>query len=283
MKMTNEKCKMKNANWKIPDRVPRTRCPPSFFIFHSSFFISQFLFVTAALSAASLAAEPPKLREQSTDDALMQSLDAHSGNDYDRALLGEAEKPKTDPEDRARNELQKNLRQQLGPAAQQESSEEDPLLRAAGDMRDAQSRLAQGKSDVITQTVQRQVVAELQKIIDEAKKSGKCCGQPLSCNSKSLGKAGSGGKSSSSSTPRSPNEAPPRESDPNAGRENKGRAEEEKKLAHKAMILEQFRIALPEREGQKMSAAPSDYFLPEYEKEIEDYFRRLSSGKAAPE
>jgi hypothetical protein len=194
--------------------------------------------------------------------------------------LGEPEKPK--PSDRAKNELDKKLKPELGPAAQREGGQKDPLLDAAKGMRDAQTRLAQGKSDAVTQHVQRQAVADLQKIIDEAKRSGKCCGQPLAGNCKPSGKPGAGAGPKPESTSRAPNEGPAKISNPNAKHDNKAGGGEEKKLAHKA-LMEQYRIGLPERQREQMSGAPSEYFLPDYEREIEDYFRRLSSGKPEEE
>lgn len=42
---------------------------------------------------------------------------------------------------------------------------------------------------------------------------------------------------------------------------------------------EQYKLELQSRPPDTKCAWPSEYFLPEYEREIENYFRRLSSGK----
>lgn len=44
-------------------------------------------------------------------------------------------------------------------------------------------------------------------------------------------------------------------------------------------MKEQYKLELQSRQRDTMLEWPSEYFLPEYERDIEDYFRRLSSGK----
>ena len=171
MNLRIEKCKLRIANWVdgIHAARHRQRHAHPFFILHFTFCILQFLLT--CIAACSLAAAG-----ESTGPV------HPSGGDYDRALLGEPNKIDANGTYRGSDDLEKNLKQQLGTAAQREDEPRQPLLDAAVGMRDAQTRLAQGKSDAITQHVQRQVVADLQKIIDEAKKSGTCLGQ--SCASR---------------------------------------------------------------------------------------------------
>ena len=79
-----------------------------------------------------------------------------------------------------------------------------------------------------------------------------------------------------------PGKSPARESDTAVDRSPKQPGSENKGLAHKTLI-EQYLLELPERQREQMLELPSEYFLPEYEREIEDYFRRLSAGKSEEE
>jgi hypothetical protein len=242
--------------------------------------VSLLLFFMIVCGTIALADEPAKRPQPSTDDALRQSLDSHSGDDYDRALLGDSAKPKTDKKDRATDDSEKKMNQELGSAAQREDQQEDKLLQAVKGMRDVQTRLAEGKSDAITQHVQRQVVADLQQIIDEAKKSGKCLGCSMAGNCNKPGKPGS--NPGARPMLNAANDRPAGESDPNARREPKQVQGERAAIARDKM-KEQYRLELQSRQRETMFEWPSDYFLPEYEREIEDYFRRLSSGKPTEE
>jgi hypothetical protein len=44
-------------------------------------------------------------------------------------------------------------------------------------------------------------------------------------------------------------------------------------------LLDWFKATLQRRKGVPMLENPSEYFLPEYKLEIEDYFRRLSGDQ----
>ena len=47
--------------------------------------------------------------------------------------------------------------------------------------------------------------------------------------------------------------------------------------------MEGFDAALHKARGRAVLQMPSEYFLPEYKLEIEDYFRRLSEDQPEPE
>ena len=234
------------------------------------------LFFMLVGCSVALADEPAKRPQPSTDDALRDSLDAHSGDDYDRALLGEPKKPDNAAKDRGTGVSDKEPKQQNEPAANKDGQQEDRLMQAVKGMRDVQTRLAQGKSDAITQHVQRQVVADLQQIIDEAKKSGKCLGQPMAGNCNKPGKLG--GSPNAQPKSNTANDRPARESNPNAKQEPKPPLTERAAIARDKK-KEQYKLELQAHQRETMLELPSEYFLPEYEREIEDYFRRLSADK----
>jgi hypothetical protein len=279
MRLKTENCKLRIENCcKV---LYAARRPLVFPIPNSPFsvFSFQFLFLCAAACNLAAAADPPA--QPSTGDALRNSLNARSGDDYDRALLGEPGTADDNKKDHRASDLAKKLKQQLGPAANREDQSQHPLLLVAKGMCDVQTRLADGQSDAITQHVQRQVVADLQKIIDEAKKSGKCLGQNCTAgNRTSPGKAGSGQGARNESRPHPANDLPARDSNPNAA--NQQPRSEEEQLALQG-IRGRHNIQLQPRRPDTKYELPGEHFLPEYEREIQDYFRRLSEGKAAEE
>ena len=144
-------------------------------------------------------------------------------------------------------------------------------------MHEVQERLAQRKSNAITQHVQRQVVDDLQSLIDETKKSSKNGGSMKMAN---MPKASSKPGGSPNAQPKSntANDRPSGDSDPNAKHEPKQPPTERTATAVNTM-KQQYKLELQEHEREQMLELPSEYFLPDYEREIEDYFRRLSSGK----
>ena len=217
-------------------------------------------------SLAFAAAPPP-----STDDQLRESLNSKAGDDYDRALLGDPAKP--EGKGQVDENLQKKLQRELGPAARREDKPADPLRKIAEDMSKIPPRLDQRDSGVVTQHMQGQIVSDLQKLIELAKKSG-CC---KNCKG---GKPGGGGDkkpAQSSGQPSGNSPAPVQASDPKIRTPEEIAAEEAKKKAREWMKEEWFKTGLQTHTPQEMlDSGPSEYFLPEYELEIEDYFRRLS-------
>ena len=203
-----------------------------------------------------------------------------SGDDYDRALLSDPAKAAAKTKNDEIRDLDKKLSQELGAAAQSEDQQKDKLSQAIQGMRDVQTRLAQGNSDAITQHVERQIVADLQQIIDEAKKSGKCLGQPMAANRNKPGQPG--GSPNAQPQTNAATDHPAGESDPDAKHEPKQPAAERAAIAREAM-KKQYQLELQSRPADTKLAWPREDFLPEYERDIEDYFRRISSGKPTDE
>ena len=140
-----------------------------------------------------VADELPKRPQPSTDDFLRNSLDSHSGDDYDpRGCWTSPKKGSTRPRRTVgpkTRKINRNSRTTGRPSKM--VSKKTVSFRPSKACATFRPRLAQGKSDAITQHVQRQVVADLQQIIDEAKKSGKCFGQSMAGNCNKPGKPGS--------------------------------------------------------------------------------------------
>jgi hypothetical protein len=226
-----------------------------------------FLFVAGSLA---FAADPP-----STDDQLRDSLNSKTDDDYDRALLGDRAKP--DDKDRVGAAMQKKLDKELGAAAQQEDKPKDPLLQVAEEMREARQLLEKHEAGVETQHLQVQIVSDLDKLIEQAKKSGSCKGGADAKGPKQT----ASGKGKPGQAPGQPPATPSsraQESDPNHVKTDHRDAA----AASAGDLLERFRATLQERKGAPLLEEPSEYFLPEYKLEIEDYFRRLSGDRRKP-
>ena len=206
--------------------------------------------------------------QPSTDDQLRDSLNSKAGDDYDRALLGEPAKP----EDKGRvdDAMQKKLQKELGSAAQKEEKPKAPLFQVAEAMRAVQPLLGKRDSGDETQHLQRQIVADLDKLIDDAKKSG-CCGKS------SNGPKPTGGGPKKPGQPSGNSSAPAQNSDPKARRTPEEIRAENAKKAVKQM--NGLFVELQGHEREHVLEPPSEHFLPEYELEIEDYFRRLSDDQ----
>jgi len=229
--------------------------------------VNCIFFVLAVIAGSTAcAATPPS----STDDQLRDSLNSKAGDDYDRELLGDPAKPADGS--RVDDQMQKRLQKELGPAAQREDARKSPLLlQVAETMRGVQPRLGQRDSGELTQSLQRQIVDDLEKLIRQAKQSG------------------NGGKSSSDRQPAANGQTNPSQpagdasaraktSDPKPHRTpDEVRAEGAKEKAIERM--KSMYAELPKHEREHVLEPPSEHFLPEYELEIEDYFRRLSEDQ----
>ena len=275
-----ENCKLQIANCRKALYAARRPLVSPFFNLQFSIFNLQFLFLFAAV--CSLAAADPPAPCSHPPTTLSATASTRTPATTTTRAAGRTEQGGRQQEGpRQPTTWTRKLKQQLGPAANREDQSQHPLLLAAKGMCDVQTRLADGKSDAITQHVQRQVVADLQKIIDEAKKSGKCLGQSCTSGNCTVVRQGRRWPSRPERVAAAQaNDTPARQSNPNAVH-RQPRTEEEQ-LAYTRM-QEQFKIQLQAHPPDTRYELPSDHFLPEYEREIQDYFRRLSAGTAAEE
>ena len=236
------------------------------FSFQFSFCILQFLFLLLLASLAFASGSPP-----SSGDRPRDSLTSEADDDYNRALLGDSARP--DGKGRADDQLPKRLQGELGSAAQREDRPEDPLLRVAKEMREVQQRIGQHDSGRVTQHVQQQIVAGLAELIEQAKKAGP------GNNPNNRRPSGSSTRSPQDPAQASGNSpAPAQESNAKIRKPEELRAEAARK-AGEWMKREWSRMELQLREHEQMIVEPSEHFLPGYELEIEDYFRRLSEDQ----
>ena len=214
----------------------------------------------------------PAADRPSTDDQLLESLNSKSSDDYDRELMGDGSKP--GGKSRVDDQLQKRLQKELGAAAQQEGGAKDPLLQVAEAMRSVQERIGKHDCGRLTQHDQQQIVFDLGKLIDEAKKSGTCGGKSSSGRKPTA----SGGKRPPGNSAQAGKSSPPAEkSDPNIRKPEPLRPAAAQEARER--MIDRFRAELEHRQRERVYELPSEYFLPDYELEIEDYFRRLSEDQ----
>jgi len=214
----------------------------------------------------------PALAQKTLDEQLLEDLEADPIDELDRELFAPEEKKTRGPE--GGETLEGRLLRELGMAAE---SEDDPLLlQVARRMREAQQRMLQTDSSPQTQQVQEEIIAKLEELLKQARKS---CGQCNAGSKKNPGvasrkpvkqpkacKPGSG-KKPSSKPATNPNAKP-------------GKAEAKRPDPSRLrQTLEQLWGALPERQRQQMLELPVEAFLPKYENMIEEYFRRLSKPR----
>jgi hypothetical protein len=158
-----------------------------------------------------------------------------------------------------------------------------PLARVQQGMQNAQALLAQPGSDKRTGTiklagtVQQDVVSELDKLIAELSKQCQCQCQGGQCD-----KPGESGKPKPGNKPGTAagnGKSPARESSDRLDRTT-ARAVDKGDVNE---VLKELWGHLPERERQQMLQSFSDEFLPKYELEIEQYYRKLSEERAKGE
>ena len=233
------------------------------------------LFVAGALTAACwlapdrLAAQPPR----SLDDELLDDLGADPIDDYDRTLLGDGRtRQPADPPGETAEELRERLRRELGSAAV--SEDENRMLEVARQMRQVERLMAGNDSGPDTRRLQRQIVGDLEQMIEEFRRRAEQSGSGAGAEQKlaarpAPGQPGQGGTGQNPSDrppsggARPDDNGPPHPADPEMVRE----------------VITRLWGELPQHEAEQMMQMLSDEYLPKYRREIEAYFRRLSEAK----
>lgn len=145
------------------------------------------------------------------------------------------------------------------------SQPENPLLRIGKQMRMVQERI--GKQDISeeTQTAQSDIVAELQRLIEQAQQQNNQ--QNKGASGRGTGKAGVG---DGQATPGAPQDSTDRVGKPQT---------QTPQAADVRNLLERIWGHLPEKTRDEMRNALGDQFLPKYERLIEEYYKRLAEER----
>lgn len=166
------------------------------------------------------------------------------------------------------SDFKEQLRRELGAAAISEESQ--PVVEIIQLMRQAETRLADQDAGVSTQRVQAQIVADLGRLIEQARGQAGSAGSQQSGSSQVGTKPepgeGRGGAApsgtASTGSQQSPHGEPP---DP----------------ARIRQWMQRLWGELPDRQREQMLQSPPEEFLPAYERLIETYFRRLATEREA--
>jgi hypothetical protein len=158
--------------------------------------------------------------------------------------------------------LLKTLEKQSAPS----ESDANPLERIDQHMRDVQVRLAKSDPGDETQTLQKEIVDDLEALIEQIKKSG-------ASNSKQQGKQK---RQTSSRQPGQQSKPNNETSEPQDGATARpGNVSDEQKAAN-ARIVRAVWGHLPEKMREEMQQASQDTGLPKYRSLIELYFRAIA-------
>lgn len=223
------------------------------------------LLVTAAIfvaAACSTSVTAEDRQPSSIDDELLEDLGADPIDDFDRELFD-------------RDRRRRGGEGLLGEAAAAE--DENPLLSVARRMREVERQIGRHESKQSTQAVQKQIVADLDALIRQARKACKKCGPggnqppgvrprrrigpPGSKSGAGDGKSGDG--SATAGTRRSPGRGDARKVD----------------MGQMRQLIKRLWGELPPSQREQMLQLPIEEFLPKYEWLTEEYFRRLSQEK----
>jgi len=207
------------------------------------------------------------LDRQLLDDLDDKPLDGlHDSTSKSRFKAGHHERP--DDESRP---LEDALKRELGKDAEPTDAE-PPLARIGDNMRRVESLIQRRQFDEKTQQLQKNIVDALDSLIKQAQQNR---GQSSSSQQKSKNRSRreqvrpSGTKPGPANTA---NQQPARNSEARAGKEKVRHADprETRKM------MEELWGHLPQRLRQQVINSSIEEFLPDYELQIEQYFKRLS-------
>ncbi len=186
--------------------------------------------------------------------------------------------PETKPTYQSDKVDEKQLKRELGAAAEKES--DNPMLQIAREMSEAKQRIAKADSGVGTQQLQRQIVDDLDRLIQQARKKACQC-KPGQCQSPPSERTPPPQQSKPGSKPgKNPNNKPAAKS--SSRPPDKNAAKKSEAAAETRAAMERLWYLLPQHAREQMLQSPGEEFAPKYELQIEEYFRRLSEEKRRP-
>jgi len=167
------------------------------------------------------------------------------------------------------DDLQQQFRRELGAAAVSEESQ--PVLEIIQSMRQAEARLADQEAGASTQQIQAQIVADLDRMIEQAQgQAGSAASQQSTSSQTGTNPdPGEGRGGTAPSGTASPNSQQP---PPVAAPLDPARVRQ---------WMQRLWGELPDRQREQMLQSPPEEFLPAYEWLIEAYFRRLATEREA--
>ncbi|MFN0019211.1 MAG: hypothetical protein ACKVP0_13190 [Pirellulaceae bacterium] len=223
-------------------------------------FIAFLTFAALLVAPASLwgQAAKPKLEDELVDDLLKDLPKAEAPA---KSKTVKPAKPAT------KEEAEKKLLQDLQGGEDIGAPPENPLARIGEKMRVSQEKIAGRNTSAETQTTQKEILADLSKLIEQTKKQCSGGGKGKPDGGKSSAKAGAG---TGDVRP-----GPAKEATDRVGKSEREDAE----AADVKDMLRRIWGHLPEKMRDQMQAQLSEQFLPKYEKLIEEYYKRLAEER----
>ena len=212
-------------------------------------------------------------RPAHAEDAAPKSLDEQLLDDLDSDLLPKIEpQPKSPAKERApindQTGLDQKLLDDLGAGEDIElGPEPDPLTQIGRRMRQVETLIDNRDTSARTQDMQKQILRELDMLLEQTKKQ--CQGACQNPSNNSQPKPGS----TASNQPKKGEAGPPKESN------DKLRDPGETKVGEPANMDDLVREVwghLPDKIRAQMQNVTVEQFLPKYEALIEDYYKRLA-------
>jgi len=234
--------------------------------------IAMAVLAAGALWVASTAAtaQPPR----SLDDELLEGLQSDPLDEVDRELFDPpAAKPGDDSEDH-----DQRVKQELGAAGVSEES--NPLLEIARRMRLVGNRISQNDSGSNTQDLQTGIVKDLNAMIEQARKNCRKCKPGNGQSQPTAQRQQIGQPSPNPGTPGTNPAKDPTGSNPRPPGNGEGVTAD---LEQVQAVIKDIWGQLPAGVREQMLQSPPEEFLPNYERLIEQYFRRLAEGKGSGE
>jgi hypothetical protein len=225
------------------------------------------------LSPPLFAQSPPP---SSSDDELLKRLNEKSTDDVDRELFGEKKKetPAETGAGQGNDGLREQLRRELGAAGEKEADE--PALDIARRMVEVQQRIAASDAGEQVQNQQKKIIADLDALIEQAKKSCNCSGD---CPNPKQSSA----RTPSGSAAKKPGQKPGNKPGNQAAKQISQRPPDKTTVkpdaAEMRNLIKDLWGELPPNVREQMLQNPTEQFVPQYESMIEEYYRRLSQEK----
>lgn len=233
-------------------------------------------------STSSCWAQSPQVNPPSLDDALFGDVGAGALDPgVERELFGDAPKREEEKDSsqseplsirriEAWNDL---LEQELSQAAVDEAK--NPLLGIARSMRLVEGLIEENESGEKTQTIQAEIIADIDTLLKRAKKKCQSCASQC--------KSAAQRKPSQQPKPSKPKEGKPNAKRTTTSNVKPGKAEGEMPdMAEMMAVIKQVWGELPEKERQQMLQTSVEEFLPKYADKIEQYFKRLAEDRKEP-
>ncbi len=247
----------------------------------------------------------------SLDEQLLEELsqglfDPVEEDLFRQGLQGSASKKKAAPEkqqpaknsrsqERKKNQksvpAESHSQELVQPEGEDIGPDDNPLTSISRQMRQVQQRLAQGQVDEETLRLQREIVARLEKLLRQMNRRRRSSSSSSSASRRQQSGAQSQPQAQSrpTSSPAGGTQAANRPAARPNPQPKQTQAQRPKPPAIKSAramvqdLLKRIWGHLPPRMRQQMLQSAGDRFLPQYELEIEEYFRRVSNaGKEKP-